>query len=117
MDKMPNEVLIFIFSNLDPFELKHASGVCKRWNLVISDDNCWRFAFEYYFGSIPLRRITTGSWRREYLTRTGLLKEWGRGRQAIQFEPRIGKIEHIYLDMDEQKLFAGSLQKGTVFTD
>jgi hypothetical protein len=72
--KIPDEVLVYIFANLDPSDLKLSSGVCRKWSQVISDDNSWRSAFENYFRSMPLRRITQGSWRREYLTRTGLLK-------------------------------------------
>ena len=112
--KIPDEVLIFILANLDPTDLKLASNICKKWHQVISDDGMWRSAFEKHFDCIPIRRITNGSWRREYLTRTGLLREWSKGRQAIQFEPRIGNIDQIYLDLEQSKLYAASLEKGFI---
>ena len=111
---LPNEIMAVILSNLDPIELTRVTAVCKRWHNVISDDSCWRLALHTSFGSLPLRRITAGSWRREYLTRRGLLKEWGRGRQAVTFEPRIGKIQVAYMSWDDCRLYAGSVEKGMV---
>ena len=114
ISSLPNEVMIIILSHLDPAELTKVTRVCKRWNAIISDDSCWRLAFETSFGVLPLRRVTSGSWRREYLTRRGLLNEWGRGRQAVTFEPRIGKVQVAYMSWDDCKLFVGSVEKGMI---
>jgi hypothetical protein len=111
---LPNEILITILSHLDPIELSKVTAVCKRWNIIISDDSCWRLALQTAFGMLPSRRITSGSWRREYLTRRGLLKEWGKGRQAVTFEPRIGKVQVAFMSWDDCRLYAGSVEKGMV---
>eukprot|EP00842_Homolaphlyctis_polyrhiza_P000501 jgi/Hompol1/1451/HPOL_000957-RA len=95
-------------------EMKLALGVCRRWKLVISDDHCWKAAFSSYFGSIPIRRLKSNSWRLEYLARIRLDRDWTKSKQGVQFEPRIGRIHDIFIDQTDGRMHAGSLQKGMV---
>ncbi|KAJ3307669.1 hypothetical protein HDU76_004448 [Blyttiomyces sp. JEL0837] len=115
VDRLPDEMLILVMANLDPSDLRLAGGVSKRWQRVINDDTCWRSALESFLGSIPLRRIAKSSWRKEYLRRFRLLREWKRGSKRImQFDPRIGRITEIMVDLEENRMYAGSLEKGMV---
>nr|KAJ3422935.1 hypothetical protein HK105_005437 [Polyrhizophydium stewartii] len=103
---LPDELLVHVFSNLDADEMRAALGVCRRWKSVISDDHCWKLALRNYFGSLPL------SWRTEYLRRLALARAWRKSKQGVQFEPRIGRIDEIFVDSNENRVFVASLQKG-----
>ena len=40
-------------------------------------------------------------------------REWKRGsKKTIQFDPRVGRISNIYVDIEDNRLLAGSLEKG-----
>ncbi|ORY45465.1 WD40 repeat-like protein [Rhizoclosmatium globosum] len=112
----PDELLLLSLAHLDPLELRLCASVCRRWNAVINDDSCWRLALTGFMrGSLPVRRIAKKSWRSEFLRRFRLLKEWkAGGKRVVQFDPRIGRIEQILVDFDEDRLYAGSLEKGMV---
>ncbi|KAL2914409.1 hypothetical protein HK105_205976 [Polyrhizophydium stewartii] len=109
---LPDELLVHVFSNLDADEMRAALGVCRRWKSVISDDHCWKLALRNYFGSLPLRRVAPSSWRTEYLRRLALARAWRKSKQGVQFEPRIGRIDEIFVDSNENRVFVASLQKG-----
>ncbi|KND01657.1 uncharacterized protein SPPG_03455 [Spizellomyces punctatus DAOM BR117] len=111
---LPDELLIHILANLEPTEMKAASRVCSRWHRVIADDGCWRSAFDIYYGCLPIRRLAETSWRKEYLKRTRLLRSFQRGKHVVQFDPRIGKIDQVFLDFEEGRMACGSLEKGMV---
>ena len=114
VDYIPDEVLVHVFSSLEPEAIKIASATCRRWRAVISDEQCWRSAFSNYFKALPLKRISPTSWRNEYLTRVRLAKDWNRGRYAVQFDPRVGSIDEMYIDELEGRMYVGSLEKGAV---
>ncbi|KAI9342344.1 hypothetical protein BDR26DRAFT_859638 [Obelidium mucronatum] len=87
---LPDELLLLTLAHLDPIELRLCASVCQRWNL---------------------------SWKNEFLRRFRLLKEWkAGGKRVIQFDPRIGRIENIMVDYEEDRMYAGSLEKGIVIS-
>ncbi|OAJ36959.1 hypothetical protein BDEG_21054 [Batrachochytrium dendrobatidis JEL423] len=114
ISRLPKEILVHILSNLDADEMKIATGVCRQWKSVVSDDLCWKAAFGNYFGGFPQRRLAVDSWRSEYLKRLALGREWHRSRQGIQSEPRIGRIDQMHVDHSEGRAYLGSLDRGMI---
>ncbi|KAI8929995.1 quinon protein alcohol dehydrogenase-like superfamily [Entophlyctis helioformis] len=112
--RLPDEILIHVLSNLEHDELQHATAVCKRWKAVVSDEQCWRSAFANYFGTLPLRRIAARSWRSEYVQRIALARDWLKSKQGVQFDPRIGRLEEMFVDPIDGRLLIGSVQKGMI---
>ncbi|TPX37618.1 hypothetical protein SmJEL517_g00754 [Synchytrium microbalum] len=114
---LPDELLIHCLANLEPHDLEKASLACKKWNQIIADESCWRCALETYFGSLPIRRVSQSSWKKEYLKRSRFLRclswDW-RGRHVVQFEPRVGVIDAIHVDFEEGRMLAASLDKGMI---
>ncbi|KAJ3228801.1 hypothetical protein HDU78_009530 [Chytriomyces hyalinus] len=112
---LPDELLIMALANLQPEELRLCGAVCQRWLRVINDDSCWRMALEVFMGCLPGRRIARRSWKSEYMRRFLLLKEWkAGGKRVVQFDPRIGPISNMLVDTEEERMYVGSMEKGTV---
>ncbi|KAJ3157193.1 hypothetical protein HDU89_002605 [Geranomyces variabilis] len=114
VDRLPNELLLHILANLDHTELRSSMLVCSRFHKVISDDSCWRYAFEINFGSLPIRRLGQSSWQKEYIKRVQLLKGFRGGKHIVQFDPRIGKVALFFLNYDDGWMYCASLEKGMV---
>jgi len=53
IEDIPDEVLILVFSNLEPKELAHAALACKRFAFVSRDDEVWRAASQRVYGFLP----------------------------------------------------------------
>ncbi|KAJ3082248.1 hypothetical protein HK100_009716, partial [Physocladia obscura] len=113
---IPDELLITILANLDPFDLRLSALVCRRWSRVVNDDSCWRLALAGFLGGVlPLRRIARKSWRNEFLRRFRLLREWkSPAKRVVQFDPRLGSISNMLVDFENDRMYAGSLEKGIV---
>ncbi|KAJ3153670.1 hypothetical protein HDU86_005169 [Geranomyces michiganensis] len=114
VDRLPNELLLHILANLDHTELRSSMLVCSRFHRVISDDTCWRYAFEINFGSLPIRRLGESSWQKEYIKRVQLLKGFRGGKHIVQFDPRIGNIAQFFLNYEDGWMYCASLEKGMV---
>ena len=87
---------------------------CRKLRDLIQDDASWRAAFHSYFSYLPIRRIEPTSWKGEYLTRHRLARDWRKGKQSLQIDPRLGLIQCLYVDFDDSKLYIGTLEKGEV---
>ncbi|CAD6962536.1 unnamed protein product [Tilletia controversa] len=69
VQQLPQEVLMRLFSFLDPFGLASVALVCRNWAKVAMDDATWRGAFAIYFGldwgsdefRAPLKLVRGGS--------------------------------------------------------
>ncbi|KAJ3210876.1 hypothetical protein HDU67_004946 [Dinochytrium kinnereticum] len=114
---LPDEILIQSLANLDPYHLRLAACVCRRWNTVINDDASWRCALECNLKALPFRRVSRASWRMEYLRRNHLQREWQRniGKRVVQFDPRVGRIHCAFVEMDDDtpRMIIGSIDRGT----
>ena len=82
--RLPVEACVHIFALLPAQSLAVVSAVCQRWYAIITDDSAWREAFWTNYGvprghlenptSALGRRVNSGNWKLEYVTRTQLLK-------------------------------------------
>jgi len=70
----PPEVLIHIFSFLDPEGFATASLVCREWRSVARDEYAWKAAFERFFGVHSFIPRLSTSWSGEYIHRSHLLR-------------------------------------------
>lgn len=78
INDLPNEILIQVFSNLDPIQLCSMRLVCRHWNHAVLDRSTWIKSFGLKFGT----RLTFPSvsnsklWILEYLYRLKMYKKW-----------------------------------------
>lgn len=83
LNDMPLEVLLIIFSYLDPMQLASIRLVCKLWQHAVSRPETWTRLFDRKFGisgeSFPSVSNTT-NWMVEYFDRARVLKQW---RKAV----------------------------------
>jgi len=70
----PPEVLVHIFSFLDPQGFAAANLVCREWHSVTNDDYAWKAAFDRFFGSHAVIPRLSSTWRGEYIHRSHLLR-------------------------------------------
>ncbi|KAI9208943.1 WD40-repeat-containing domain protein [Polychytrium aggregatum] len=109
---LPEELLIVVFALLGPESLPILERVCKLWYHVLKDDSLWRSALRVYFGSLPLRRLTTESWKKELIQRLSLIRLWKRGKVGANFFGEIGTIDSAYMDSTYSKIIIGSAATG-----
>lgn len=94
-------------------------------------------AFQAFFGTLPFRRLCKDSWKSEYILRTHLIRyvigcgnskrqnpgglnlvcwferKWEKGRGSIiQFNPKVGSIDAIAVDMENSTMLAASAEQG-----
>ena len=61
--RLPQEMILHIFSFLSPDDLARASGVCRDWRVLAKDDLLWkRFDLKKLFPSLPI--IDRTVWKR-----------------------------------------------------
>ncbi|KAI8818610.1 WD40-repeat-containing domain protein [Fimicolochytrium jonesii] len=114
INDLPDELFISILANLDHNELRQTMLVCRRWKRILSDDSCWRSAFLVTFGGLPLRRLGESSWRKEYMKRVQLLRSFQRGKHIVQFDPRVGTVDELFVDYEDGIMYCGSIETGMV---
>ncbi|CUM65785.1 uncharacterized protein PRCAT00003433001 [Priceomyces carsonii] len=80
IEYLPIEILINIFSNLDPGQLTECRLVCKRWNFAVLDKSTWFRIFASRFGTGASFPSLSGSkfWTIEYFRRIKTYKKWNK---------------------------------------
>lgn len=95
INDLPNEILIQVFSNLDPIQLCSVRLVCKHWNYAVLDKSTWIKSFGLKFGT----RLTFPSvsnsklWILEYLYRLQMYKKW---KKAIAIHKNYQLLNNEY---------------------
>lgn len=82
INDLPHEILLDVFAQMHPVELKDLRLVCRKWNDVVSDKHAWTKAFHNRFGTGNVFASVTGSrmWLTEYLGRVAVSRKWSKGR-------------------------------------
>ncbi|KAI7848846.1 WD40-repeat-containing domain protein [Circinella umbellata] len=107
------EIITHVFARLDPTSLATVAKVCQHWRYIATDDACWKSAFLAYFGSFPFKRLRKDSWKSEYILRTHLIRKWEKGRgTVIQFNPKIGSIHSVSVDLENAYMMVASAERG-----
>ncbi|KAI8375806.1 quinon protein alcohol dehydrogenase-like superfamily [Blakeslea trispora] len=107
------EVLMHIFARLDPASLAIVARVCHYWRYVVTNNGCWRDAFVAYFGCLPFKRLTTESWKTEYILRTHLSRKWTKARGTVMtFNPKIGSLEAMHISFEDSHMAVSSHEQG-----
>jgi hypothetical protein len=78
----------------------------------MTDESTWRSAFLYHFHDLPLNRINTLSWRKEYLHRIDIELGWKQSQNHLMIDPRIMGLDRIQMIQDG--IAIGSLSSGTI---
>lgn len=109
---LPPELLIQVFTYLDPIYLNTLRLVCKRWNHAINDREVWMKSFQMRF-NIPITSLSfptisqSLNWMREYSTRLQVIKDWKRGNsvhkiyQILNNEQRFNDMTMIDFNMNK----------------
>lgn len=120
LNDLPNEVLISIFSNLDPLQLASVRLVSKQWNRLIQEDVTWIKSFWLKFGTGKAFPSVSRSryWVVEYLYRMKVLKKWKKSI-AIHRSYRLltndyGYLDFVLTDFMSDRLLAFSSINGDV---
>lgn len=116
----PVEILIDIFSNLSPVDLKVLRLVCRKWNHAVLDKTAWTKAFRNRFGTGTIFASVTGShtWLPEYFGRVSALKLWAKAKAVSQLYQLInseyGVVDLVQADFFHDRLMTFSRASGSV---
>ncbi|KHC68665.1 ubiquitin ligase complex F-box protein UFO1 [Candida albicans P75010] len=103
INDLPSELLIQIFTHLDPIYLNSLRLVCKHWNYIINDKELWMKSFQLRF-NIPITSSSfpslsqSSNWMNEYFMRLQVNKNWKRGI-SIHKTYQIINNEHRFNDL------------------
>lgn len=112
---LPEELLIKIFSFLDPDTLNIVSWVCSSWNKTIRNEIIWKEAFIDRFGYIPYEKVSNGGWREEFTTRMNLIDLWKRGKpNIIEYRCMYPFADIFYANFKKRRLYVGWLNQGLI---
>lgn len=120
INDLPFELLIKIFSNLDPIQLTSLRLVCKHWNQAVQDGETWSQSFAAKFGTGRVFPTVTGSrfWMIEYFNRMKVYKKWNKGVGVHRIYQLInneyGFVDKILTNFDTDKLLTFSKFNGNI---
>ncbi|QPG74756.1 hypothetical protein FOA43_002089 [Brettanomyces nanus] len=115
---LPTELLIIIFSHLDPTSLRRIALVCKSWYRLTCDNIVWRQIFRVRFplvGETFTSVIRTAFWRQELICRETLIKTWYRGRatrRTYTLAQALGQVSDCYADFLRDRFVAFDANSG-----
>ncbi|MBS4167602.1 F-box protein [Parachlamydia sp. AcF125] len=73
INKLPDEVILHIFSFLSPIHLTTAELVCRQWKRIGQEEVLWKQLHQKYFGPKPLRyifpKLKPYSFKKSYLVK------------------------------------------------
>ncbi|RLV94285.1 hypothetical protein JA1_001885 [Spathaspora sp. JA1] len=123
INELPTELLIAIFSQLDPVYLNLIRLVCKRWNFVINDRETWTNAFTNKFHTPKIFPSLSSNCMTEYFMRLNIIKNWKKGHaihsfyQLINNEYRFNDLTRCDFTQDRIMIFSkrhGNITSGNL---
>lgn len=120
INELPYELLIKIFSNLDPIQLTSLRLVCRHWNQAVQDGETWSKSFTMKFGTGRVFPSVTWSrfWMIEYFNRMKIYKKWNKGVGVHRIYQLInneyGFVDKILTNFDTDKLLTFSKFNGNI---
>ncbi|VEU21822.1 DEKNAAC102526 [Brettanomyces naardenensis] len=115
---LPTELLIQIFSHLDPASLRRIALVCRSWNKLASDNAVWCQIFQARFhrvGATFSSLARTPAWRTELIYRESLVKTWRRGRstrRTYSLAQGLAQTSNLFADFARDRLVAFDANSG-----
>lgn len=119
INDLPPEILLNIFCNLTPVDLKDIRLVCHQWNNVVLDKAAWTRAFDNRFQTGDTFASVTGShlWILEYFGRVAQLRTWAKAKSVARLYTLInseyGLADRINADFVHDRLLTYSKILGT----
>lgn len=110
INDLPVEIILNIFSNLEPVDLKDLRLVCQKWNHVVSDKRAWTSAFRNRLGTGKVFASVTRSnhWLPEYFGRVSATRKWKKAKGTAQlyqiFNSEFGTVGHVEADFVHDRL-------------
>ncbi|EGW35070.1 uncharacterized protein SPAPADRAFT_53419 [Spathaspora passalidarum NRRL Y-27907] len=123
INDLPIELLIAIFSELDPVYLNIMRLVCKKWNFVINDRETWTNAFTNKFHTPKIFPSLSSNCMTEYFMRLNVAKNWKKGHathsfyQLINNEYRFNDLTRCDFKQDRIMIFSkrhGNITSGNL---
>jgi len=112
---LPEELIVKIFSYLDPDTLNIVSWVCTSWNRIIRNEIIWKEAFLDRFEYMPYEKVSEGRWREEFTTRMNLIDLWRRGKpNVLEYRCMYPIADIFYADFNRRRLYTGWLDQGII---
>lgn len=119
INDLPAEVLLNVFCNLSPVDLRDLRLVCRQWNEVVLDKAAWIRAFDNRFHTGEVFASVTGSklWILEYFGRVALLRTWAKAKsisKLYSLNSEYVVVDRIVADFIHDRLLIFSHTLGTV---
>ncbi|CAH2350987.1 hypothetical protein CLIB1423_02S09714 [[Candida] railenensis] len=117
INTLPPEILLKIFSYLDPVTLTEIWRVCKRWKLLAQTKEIWYKSFSNEFNTQESFPSISNSklWILEYEDRLLARRKWAKSRLTSQYykfmSERFVSIPSLKVDFESKKL-TGLLDNG-----
>lgn len=119
INDLPPEVLLNIFCNLSPVDLRDIRLVCRQWNNVVLDKAAWTKAFDNRFQTGSTFASVTGShyWILEYFGRVAQLRTWAKAKSVAKLYTLVnseyGLVDRMEADFVHDRLLTYSKTLGT----
>lgn len=120
INEFPIEILILIFSNLAPVDLKDLRLVCRKWNDAVLDKSAWTNAFNNKFGTEKVFPTVTRSpmWLAEYFGRVATLRRWAKAKPFAHLyqllNSEYGAVDHVRADFVHDRILTFSRASASV---
>lgn len=118
INDLPSEVLLNIFCNLSPVDLRDCRLVCCQWNDVVLDKAAWTRAFDNRFLTGDIFASVTGShlWILEYFGRVASLRTWAKAKSVAKLYALVnsGLVNLATADFTHDRLLTFSRTRGSV---
>lgn len=119
INDLPSEVLLNVFCNLSPVDLKDIRLVCRQWKDVVLDKAAWIRAFDNRFLTGEVFSSVTGSqsWILEYFGRVALLRTWAKAKsisKLYSLNSEYMAVDRVAADFVHDRLLTFSHMLGTV---
>ncbi|OUM55891.1 hypothetical protein BVG19_g5506 [[Candida] boidinii] len=115
---LPIELLILVFSYLDPLTLKSIGYVCKNWYNLSKDNTVWLQVFRSRFNGLDKFSSVSKStkWKQELIQRELLLKKFtkSQGSHNAFYILSTGLITEIHYDFSTNKIVSFGKNTGNL---
>jgi hypothetical protein len=130
--QLPNEILIFIFAQLNHQDLLKQNAVCRSWRSTLQSNSCWREALFWKWRGLPktpfhIKKLDIDGrigvdWKAEYFSRRAVQRTWDLGAlQMTSYLPLQGAAldviafnDYSHNPKNPPNLFSVSLQSSSI---
>jgi hypothetical protein len=95
---LPQEIIYYIFSFLDPRTLLCAAQVCTRWRIYTNLNSLWKSLYDHYYKDIYHVPMNVSSWKQHFLQISRIHFNWRNGNgQITPLNEPLQFVRHVFL--------------------